>query len=174
MSNNPQDNKGEKLTECREVNGSILGALIGLARATDVDAPVNDSTYELIIDALSVDYAALSDDECKIGEIVDRIHDKKYRLVPNCRYCVAHCGRTDDFDMSLLADEEPNTCDLKESIIDKIVEIAEAIRTGTYLGNTQDAYNLIIRALFSIGEPWSADELCEILSEAENLKADIH
>ena len=174
MSNNPQDNKGEKSTECKKVDGSILGALIGLARATDGDAPVNDGTYELIVDALSVDYAVLSDNECKIGEIVDRIHEEKYRLVPNCRYCVAHCGRTDDFDVSLLADEEPKIRDLKESIIDKIGKVAVAIKTGTYVGNTQDAFNLIIRALFSIGEPWSADELCEILSETENLKVDIH
>lgn len=84
---------------------TLMGAIIGLARATEGNEDlITESTDRTMQDALAMEIDA---DETALFDMLDRIRDEKRKLVPNCFDCAMPCGRTSDFDMNMLANETP-------------------------------------------------------------------
>ena len=84
---------------------TLMGAIIGLARATEGNEDlITESTDRTMQDALAMEIDA---DETSLFDMLDRIRDEKRKLVPNCFDCAMPCGRTSDFDMNMLANETP-------------------------------------------------------------------
>lgn len=84
---------------------TLMGAIIGLARATEGNEDlITESTDRTTQDALAMEIDA---DETALFDMLDRIRDEKRKLVPNCFDCAMPCGRTSDFDMNMLANETP-------------------------------------------------------------------
>lgn len=84
---------------------TLMGAIIGLARATEGNEDlITESTDRTTQDALAMEIDA---DETSLFDMLDRIRDEKRKLVPNCFDCAMPCGRTSDFDMNMLANETP-------------------------------------------------------------------
>ena len=76
----------------------LIGALIGLARATDGNTVRTEETGRL----MRVGLAALTQGEQKefYEAMVEKIHAEKRLLAPDCATCGAPCGKTADYDIN--------------------------------------------------------------------------
>lgn len=76
----------------------MLGALIGLARTAYSD-PHTPELIAVMLDALAAEASAYGDE---LDALQQRILAQKRHYAPNCADCASPCGRTADFDLSLL------------------------------------------------------------------------
>lgn len=96
----------------------VLGALIGLARATDGNEHlINNFTTALIIDAFL--------DADSEQSLLWRIAQEKAAMVPNCLTCANPCGRTSDYDVSRLQTEQHEVLAAKHRILDGLHNLAK-------------------------------------------------
>ena len=103
----------------------LAGRLIGLARATfGNDDIITDNTFPLIVKALAAT-------DADIDTMLAAVEEEKYKIVPDCAVCQVKCGRNDDFDMSLLDEEQPQEKQIKLQIMEIISKIATSVvKTG--------------------------------------------
>ena len=154
-----------------KAGSSLVGALIGLVRATDGASHVTDDTYNIIIEGLHISDIALNIPEFEIKAMTDKAHADKHRLVPDCSVCTAPCGRTDDYDWESVYE----AATAKEEIAESKIEILAALQTLTHDvkkgqgKNDKDTLFLMCRAVFSLGEQWTAGELRAVLAELKNV-----
>lgn len=137
----------------------LIGALVGLARATDSNEDlVTLDTYRLFLEGLSVIPSETDADQ--LSHLMSRVTEEKKRLVPNCFYCMASCGRTDDYDMQELECADTDIREIKYGILKKICALSRAADDTeiTKIGK------LCITSLFAIGmNDWSAALLRSML-----------
>ena len=115
------------------INHALLSSLIGLVRATDGNEDlVTEYTNELIIKALKTNDIYL----------IKAIEDEKRRIVPDCYLCQTPCGKTSNYNVKLIFNEDDKIKTLKLKIINKLSEI--------------NNLSLIYKSLFFLG---LADEL---------------
>lgn len=134
----------------------LLGALIGLARTTYSD----HHSPELI--AVMLDVLA-ADDSASKNEILtlhQRILAQKRLYAPNCADCASPCGRTADFDLSLL-DGNPE----KQTLLCKLHCFG-----SRFCGHTLSAERerLLFDALGIAEEPHSAEEIQQCIAQLES------
>ncbi len=97
----------------------VLGALIGLARATEGNEHlINDFTTALIVDALL--------DADSEQSLLWRIAQEKAAMVPNCLTCANPCGRTSDYDTSRLQTEQKDVLAAKCRILDALKLLSQS------------------------------------------------
>ena len=101
----------------------ILSALIGLAGAVSNNGKTAH-TDRVIITAL------LSEDS---EEAVAAIHKEKYQISPNCESCQSPCGNTSDYDITQFDQWTGEARQLKEEIIERLVDIAKRCQSGGQL-----------------------------------------
>ena len=102
---------------------TLMGAIIGLARATEGNEDlITESTDRTTQDALAMEIDA---DETALFDMLDRIRDEKRKLVPNCFDCAMPCGRTSDFDMNMLANETPTLQKAKIELLALLQSLAK-------------------------------------------------
>ena len=162
-----------KTAEVAELQDELTGALIGLARATDGDTPVNADTWRLMIEGLFTTVTNVSFNEKTIRELINRVHAEKERLAPKGSGCGSRCGRNDDYDMNLLWNAQEDIRSLKSLILFGVRGMSAYAHHAMVLGYTDDAVNrFFAKALFAVGEDWGMDELLPIVMEVgeKNLK----
>ena len=114
----------------------LTGALIGLARAASDEALPTERTEE------------------------------KKRLVPDCSVCGSPCGRTEDYDLSLLWNAQEDIRSLKSLILFGIRGVSAYAYHAMMLGYTDEELNrFFCKALFAVGENWGVDELLPLALE---------
>ena len=153
----------------------LAGALIGLARATEGNEhAISDSTSSVTMEGLFILMNEHFDD-AKLLSIMEKIKIEKQKLVPDCFLCAYPCGRTTDYDLTLLwyADEEIRN--LKLSILSGICKIASNTYHSSSSSPTDESlHNLLYKALFSIGtEDWGMEELLPIIQEVNEVNGNI-
>lgn len=167
-------------------NKNLLGALIGLARATEGNEyMMSEWTDEVAIEGLSV-LAKTGEpdptDQARLTQIRDQVLAEKNRLVPNCAGCPTPCGRTSDYDIADWDQASEEIIEAKLQILEAITELASALRaaskslsasSGTSLqakASELQATSLLYKALYSLGRSdWEAEALRQIASEAKDL-----
>ena len=162
-----------KTADVAKLQDELTGALIGLARATDGDAPVNADTWRLMIEGLFTTVTNVSFNEKTIRELIDRVHEEKARLVPGCSGCGSRCGSNDDYDMNLLWNAEEDIRSLKSLILFGVRGMAAYAHHAMMLGYADEEVNrFFAKALFAVGEDWGMDALLPIVMEVgeKNLK----
>ena len=162
-----------KTAEVAELQDELTGALIGLARATDGDTPVNADTWRLMIEGLFTTVTNVSFNEKTIRELIDRVHEEKERLAPKGSGCGSRCGRNDDYDMNLLWNAQEDIRSLKSLILFGVRGMSAYAHHAMVLGYTDEEVNrFFAKALFAVGEDWGMDELLPIVMEVgeKNLK----
>ena len=162
-----------KTAEVAELQDELTGALIGLARATDGDTPVNADTWRLMIEGLFTTVTNVSFNEKTIRELIDRVHAEKERLAPKGSGCGSRCGRNDDYDMNLLWNAQEDIRSLKSLILFGVRGMSAYAHHAMVLGYTDEEVNrFFAKALFAVGENWGMDELLPIVMEVgeKNLK----
>ena len=162
-----------KTAEVAELQDELTGALIGLARATDADTPVNADTWRLMIEGLFTTVTNVSFNEKTIRELINRVHAEKERLAPKGSGCGSRCGRNDDYDMNLLWNAQEDIRSLKSLILFGVRGMSAYAHHAMVLGYTDEEVNrFFAKALFAVGEDWGMDELLPIVMEVgeKNLK----
>ena len=148
------------ITDTAPLRDKLTGELIGLARATEGnDHMLTPSTAAVTLEGLLATQpgAALSSGE--LLAVLERVDEEKRKLVPECRNCLAPCGRTDAYDMQRLQATDAQTRSIKEKILSGLRELAAR-------PVAEDVSMLLYRALFAIGmEDWGPEELLPIASE---------
>lgn len=81
----------------KKLQDELLGALIGLARATEGTSPTKE-IYQTIIQGLTK-YNAIDISDDEVRDLIQDVRSKKKLLVAECSKCQAPCGRNDEYDM---------------------------------------------------------------------------
>lgn len=156
----------------------LLGALIGLAKSTANTAPV-ESTLETLVDGLALLYKekenlCVEDDadnsllNCELARMTDRVHEEKFKLVPDCALCQSPCGNTSDYDVSLFGESPASKQKLNLEIIAGLEKIAYIIRQKkAELSLDDDISGLFFRALAVTSFDWAEDDLLELKAEVD-------
>lgn len=155
-----------------KLQDELTGALIGLARATDNCPAVNEGTWQLMIQGLFTTIPNADSKENTLEEFIHRIHQEKFRLVPDCSSCASPCGRTSDYDMKGIWNAKEDIRSLKSQILFGIRDMAAYAHPAFVLGYSDpDVNHFFAKALFALGEDWNRDYLLAIVKEAEDQKA---
>ena len=156
----------------------LLGALIGLAKSTANTAPV-ESTLETLVDGLALLYRekenlCVEDDannsalNCELTQMTDRVHEEKFKLVPDCALCQSPCGNTSDYDASLFRESQASNQKLNLEIIAGLEKIAYSIRQKkAELSLDDDISGLLFRALAVTSFDWAENDLLELKAEVD-------
>lgn len=144
-----------------ELRDRLLGALVGLARATEGnESLVCESTNKALSDGLFAVFGGSVCADTELSELIKRVGEEKKRLVPNCYNCASPCGRNNDYDIRELATADVETRDIKSRILDGIKEAAGILR------QTENAdYGIIYRAFFALGEDWQPKDFMPVIEE---------
>lgn len=162
-----------KTSDVAQLQDELTGALIGLVRSTDVDTQATPDTWRLVIEGLFTTVTNVNFNEKTMREMINRVHDEKDRMIPDCAGCASRCGRNDDYDMTLLWSAEEDIRSLKSLILFGVRGMAAYAYHAMVLGYTDEEVNhFFAKALFAVGEDWSMGELLPIAMEAgqKNLK----
>ena len=162
-----------KTADVAELQDELTGALIGLARATDGDTPVNADTWRLMIEGLFTTVTNVNFNEKTIRELINRVHAERERLAPTGSGCGSRCGRNDDYDMNLLWNAQEDIRSLKSLILFGVRGMSAYAHHAMVLGYTDEEVNrFFAKALFAVGEDWGMDALLPIVMEVgeKNLK----
>ncbi len=84
------------VTPAQQARDTLLGALVGLARAT-TNEPKTDDTNEVLNAGLRL--AAQPDaPEERLQRMLAIVRTEKHRVAPGCASCAMPCGNTNDYD----------------------------------------------------------------------------
>lgn len=154
------------------LQNKLIGALIGLARTTVSNEDlVTDSTMITLLEGL-VFYAKNKDlicDDLKcdaLSAMIERVTEEKRKLAPNCFYCMASCGKNDDYDMKNLDNATGDVRSIKLDLLNNVLKLAPVA-----LAQRDDIVEkLIIKSLFAIGmDDWDEEYLLPIVHESGEL-----
>ncbi len=167
-----------------EAGSRLVGALIGLVRATDGAVHMTDDTYNIIIEGLHTSDISLGCSDADIEKMITRAHADKHTIVPDCSVCGAPCGRTADYDWESVyreartEHEEGNSdgnvaelsvvSDVRIDILSILQKISHRVISGEINAEGDVNFN-VCRAVFALGEDWSAGELESVERELEDL-----
>lgn len=151
----------------KEIQDELLGALIGLARATEGTEPT-ESTYQVIKESLyKYTDVSLSNDEALY--LINKIRSEKEILVPECSKCQAPCGRNDEYDMQKLWNANDDVRVTKISILNKIHEIANRVYSAKEELKSNEVDNMLCEALFMIGYAENKEMLQPIINKISTI-----
>lgn len=137
------------------LRAELFGALIGLSRATFGNEDlITPSTFAVVVEGLSSGEL----DADQISDLIRRVNEEKYKLVPSCFYCSSPCGRTSNYDMCQLYLAAEDVRLLKLSILSKLSALA-----GSNLSSLPTEA-MVYRALAAVGEDWTVEELTNLLN----------
>ncbi len=140
----------------------VLGALIGLARATYNTVQPTEPAYRLMVRLLAQSLTDAPD----YTTALDTLHAEKVRVSPDCAACGAPCGRTADFDLRALAGQDARVVAMKGLILSGLRTLARDMQQNALpTGDEGELLSLFADALFCLGEDWTVDELMTIALE---------
>lgn len=154
-----------KQADTAKLQDQLTGALIGLARAAEGNVP-GPSADEVIIEGLFTTVTNVNFNNETINALINRVHEEKHKLVPDCGSCGSPCGRTEDYDMKGIWEADEDIRSLKSLILFGIRGMAAYAYHAAVLGYTdKDVNQFFYKALFVIGENWKVDELLPVVME---------
>lgn len=146
------------------MTNKLLGAVIGLARATENNEElITDTTDAILAEGLvaTLPESALSDDE--LEQIYQKVMAEKQRIIPSCFTCAFPCGRTDNYNMQELYDMDDTLRSLKTKLLSGVQTLASK-------SNCDKATTLYLyKALILFGIYWDEDGMLPILDELEKV-----
>ncbi|MCI7766383.1 MAG: hydroxylamine reductase [Oscillospiraceae bacterium] len=157
-----------KKADTAALQDKLTGALIGLARAVNGNEDiVTEKTYKLIIEGLFTAVTNVNFNNDTINELIEKIALEKNRYVSQCGSCASPCGRTDDYDMQKLWNDNEDIRSLKSLILFGIRGMAAyAYHAGVLGYSDEDVNSFFCKALFAIGmDDYGMDELLPIVME---------
>lgn len=152
---------------------ALLGALIGLARASE-NKKISKEAGDALIDGLSMafsgDIGSKSSDSSEvsgseISAMIDRLHKEKDHMAPDCAACQYPCGRTFDYDMEELYGAEESLKRAKLELFEALGQIARQSPQNALESTRQ----FLADALFQISCTYEPGQLSRPLAHAKEL-----
>ena len=145
----------------------LTGALIGIARASNGNEHLlTKEINSLVIESLFATLTNVNFDNDSLNGLLDRAEQAKKSMVPDCFACASSCGRTDDYDMSMLWNAQEDIRSLKSLILFGIRGVAAYAYHAAVLGyHSEVVENFLYKALFVIGEDMTMEELLPVVLE---------
>ena len=169
-----------KTAETARLQDQLVGAMIGLARAAEgVECP-GDRVYRTVIEGLFTTLTNVSFDDDAIRAQIEKTHREKERLLaapvkksagPREKAAgesgaAASLQDTDDYNLGLLWDMDPDIRSLKSLILFGIRGMAAYAYHAMVLGYENAEVNQFFsKALFALGEDWDMELLLPIVME---------
>jgi len=145
------------------IQDTLTGELIGLARATDGTAP-SESTHVALLNGLFATLTNVNFDSNALQRLIENVKEEKAKLVPQCADCDNDCSRNDAYDMMRLWEEEEDVRSLKSLLLFGLRGMAAYAHHAYVLGKTDEAvFNFICEGLFAVGDNKTADEFLALL-----------
>ena len=160
-------NDMEKKSDIAKLQNQLTGALIGLARAVDGNEHlVTPELDELVLEGLLATLPNTNLQEEELTELIKKVHAAKYKIVPDCAACTNACGRTADYDLELLWQEQEDTRSLKALILSGIQGAAAyTVHTEVQGHRAKEILEVIYKALFALGIEWDIESLLPIVMD---------
>lgn len=163
-SHKKRGNDMEKKSDIAKLQNQLTGALIGLARAVDGNEHLVTSELDkLVLEGLLATLPNANFQEEALTELIKKVQAAKYEIVPDCAACTNACGRTADYDLELLWQEQEDTRSLKALILFGIRGAADHIyHAEVQEYGDKEILEAIYKALFALGIEWDAEDLIPI------------
>lgn len=139
---------------------ALIGALVGLARAT-VNEPKTDDTDRVLREGLLM-AARPAAGEAELDRMKAIVQAEKHCVAPNCATCAMPCGNTDDYDMARLWAAPAEVRALKLRVLNSVVLLAAA-------PHSEQTQKVIDEGLFALAEDWGSQLLTPVALRAEAL-----
>ncbi len=147
-------------TAAQAARDRLLGALVGLARAT-VNEPKTEDTDRVLASGLRLagDSDAAEDALQRMTGIVEA---EKHRVAPNCATCTMRCGNTDNYDLARLWAAPEAVRALKLRLLNALFQLAQ--------GRPNDeTIPVVDQGLFVLAEDWDEELLGPVVERAETV-----
>ncbi len=135
----------------------LIGALVGLARASDSNPNVTDDTYALFGGSLALP------EDCppeRLRAQIDAVRAEKRRISPDCAVCMNPCGRTEDYDLSRMGETGEEVLTLKTRALAEARRIAAELQAARLSGEARPAdERFLCEIMFRVGYDETADTL---------------
>lgn len=155
------------------LQNTLLGALIGLARATDGKTHPTSYTYGILIEGLELYDTAAVEDQVLFDEI-EKAHQEKKKLVPRCSTCASPCGRNNDYDVQQMQSSEEDVTPLKVLILTVLCHMAQQVRQKKTSSVIDPAVEQsFAQGLFAVGEDLTKDQLLNIIVKLSHANAQV-
>ena len=146
------------------LHDQLLGALIGLARAISGNEDlVTDHTDRLLFESLAFLHPQHAADSSYLSQLLLAVAEEKKRIVPDCAVCCNPCGRTENYDMTLLHAATEAVLNLKYQVLADIQEMAFRIYKDEQIDasnhGARDLAAFLYKVLFALGiDYWTAEK----------------
>lgn len=153
-----------KKADTAQLQDELTGALIGLARAIEGTAVPTQTTYQTIVEGLFTTITNVSFDNDAINDMINKVRTEKEKLVASCSRCQTPCGKSDEYDMNELWNENEDIRSLKSLILFGIRGMAAYAYHARVLGYSDEEVNkFFCEALFMIGYGDSLETLLPVV-----------
>ncbi len=140
----------------------LLGAVIGLARATENNEDlITENTDKLLTEGLIASLPSSDYSEKDLENLYKNIMTEKQRIIPSCFTCAFPCGRTDNYNMQEVWDMDENLRSLKLKLLLGIQYLA------MNQNRSKETTQYLYKALILFGIYWDEDGMVPILDELD-------
>ena len=154
-----------KTADTAALQDELTGALIGLARACQNNAPTENTT-RLMIEGLFTTIANVNFNNATIQDMIDRVREDKNKIVPACAACASSWGNTDDYDMRRIWEADEDIRSLKSLILFGIRGMAAYAYHALVLGYEEKQVNdFFYKALSVISCDMEISDLLPVVLE---------
>ena len=148
----------------RELQNKLLGALVGLARASE-SKEILESTGAAYVDGLKLAFSDDTELHSNAEAMIERLHHEKDLMAPDCAACQYPCGRTFDYDMEEIYDASETLRTAKLELIAALSKVA-ALDHGN---DAKPIRQFLSDALFQISCTYEAGQLSDPMEHANSL-----
>ena len=154
-----------KSAKTANLQDELTGALIGLAKSCG-NNPHTNKTTEIIIEGLFTTITNVNFHDLVLEKMIQKVHEEKTRIVPNCSSCAEPCGNTSDYNMKELWEANEDIRSLKSLILFGIRGMAAYAYHAWVLGYSDEEVNeFFYQALSIIGNEWEQEDLIPMVLE---------
>lgn len=149
----------------------LLGALVGLARASD-NNPKTPDTDRVIREGLCAADPAAATPAPRLADQLARVRAEKALVAPGCLTCQSPCGNTADYDLARLYGAPAPVREQKLRLLSAVWQLAR--RAAALAAEDRADETLVLffeKALFILAEDWPAEMLVPVNEEACSLLA---
>ena len=139
----------------------LFGALVGLARASESKV-ITETAGEAYIAGLKIAYDPEAT-ESEIMAMIDRLHEEKKLMAPDCAACQYPCGRTFDYDME-------EVYGASEALREAKLALFSALGTLAFLDHETESMEVrqfVSDSLFQISCTYESGQLSKPMEQAQ-------
>lgn len=153
----------------------LLGAVIGLARATEgnVNRPTQ-STHNAILQGIRMLAPNIDYTHCEIQKHIETLHNEKFKLVSRCLSCEKQCGRNNDYDLTMLDNKQNELSSLKYSLLSNMMITESLLRNQANNQHLfEKAMELLYKTFFFLGCHCNISGLTHLICETGELNQEL-